>query len=111
MPQTQTNTDPFAGFTQEEKEMSLFVETLVRATIGYSLLEIPEDKQAQAIEGCTKLFVDFVEKYVEAKYGKKDTLRLKASQQFAGQDMFKRFADLGGKFDEAYDAYFDSVAA
>ena len=109
--QTNTNPDPLAGFTTEQKEMSLFIETLVRATLGYSLLEIPENKQVQAIEGCTKLFVEFVEKYVEAKYGKKDTLRLKASQQFAGQDMFARFTDLGPKFDEASDAFFDSVAA
>ncbi len=98
-------------YADTQKEMSFFIETLVRATLGYSLLEIPEDKQVQAIEGCVKLFIEFVEKYIETRYHKKDSLRLKVSQQFAGQDIFKRFADLGPKFNEASDAYFESVLA
>jgi hypothetical protein len=100
-----------AATTDESAEMTLFIETLVRATLGYSLLEIPEEKQDIAIQACVKLFVDFIENYVREKYGPKDALRLKASQQFAGQDIFRRFAELGDRFDEAYTAFFTSLQA
>lgn len=109
MSQTQTNTDPFAGFTQEEKEIGIFVETIVRLVTGYSIAEIPETQREKIALDCLKTYNNFVLKYIEVKYGQRDATRLKANQKFPHQDIFSKFEDLGPKFDEAFEAFVDTV--
>lgn len=108
MPNTQTDLNQFS---ETELETYQFLNGLVQAVLGYSITEIPADKREEFITKCTDLFTNYINAYVERRYGKKDALRLQANQSFAGQDIFNKFSDLGDKFDEAYDSFLDFLAA
>jgi hypothetical protein len=110
MPNTNTNTtNPSVNFKEDELKIYEFVNTLIQAMIGYSLVEVPEEHREEIVKNCIDAFIDFVIGYIEARYDKKDAIRLRASQQFAGQEIFSKFADLGDKFDEAFEAFKTSL--
>ena len=83
----------------------LFLEGLVLAITGYSISEIPVQQSPQIIQDCINCFVTFVIEFSENKFGKKEAIRLRAAQQFAGEDIFSKFNELGHVFDEAFDAF------
>lgn len=93
--------------TNTNTELSNFINTLVQAIIGYSIEEIPADNRLEIVQDCIKLFSQYIIDFVSQKYGVKEGIRLKASQQFASQNIFAKFADLGDKFDEAYDSFIE----
>jgi hypothetical protein len=106
MPQTNNNT------TQSpDAQTAIFIDSLVQALLGYSIAQIPAPKQAQSVEMCLKYFTTFIEEFVSKNFGGKDALRLKASLQFAGNEIFEKFADLGEHFDQAYEAFLSHLEA
>lgn len=88
-------------------EFSNFINILVQAVIGYNIEEIPADKRLEIVQECIELFNQYIIGFVSQKYGVKEGIRLKASQQFADQNIFAKFTDLGDKFDEAYDSFIE----
>lgn len=102
-----TNSTSVAQATPQIEAIAEFLDILVQAVIGYKIADIPESKRSEIVKDCIDLFSRFIINYVNEKYGAKEGIRLKASQAFAGQDIFSKFADLGSKFDEAYRAFID----
>lgn len=93
--------------SDDDKEYLNFINTLVAAMTGLSLLDIAEEQRDAIIEKCTQIFSDFVIDYVKAKYGDKEAMRLKSGQMFQVQNVFDRFKELGPMFDEAYNAFLE----
>ena len=105
MPQTNNQTQT------PDIQTADFIDSLVQALLGYSIAQIPAQKQAQSVEMCLKYFTTFIEEFVLKNFGGKDALRLKASLQFAGNEIFEKFADLGHHFDLAYEAFLSHLEA
>ena len=87
-----------------QQEVNEFVEALVLAVTGFYVNEIPEEKRGEIISDCIELFTKFILEYTEEKYGKTHALRLKIGYE-TGEDMFGKFPDLKGKYEEAYQAF------
>jgi|GEM_PF-3483270 len=92
-------------FSDDEKNTALFLNNLVMSMLGYSILDIPEDKRAEAISDCVGAFTDYLVKFTEIKYGKTASIRLKAVQSFNDPKMFSKFAQLGDIFDDALQSF------
>lgn len=87
-----------------------FAQTLVKATTGNDLNEIPTSERALILAKCLNLLKDFVFNYIQQNYGQKDLLRLKSA--YLGNDeknCFSKNPDLKVKFDEAFQAYLDNL--
>jgi hypothetical protein len=93
-----------------DQELALFVNNLVMAILGYSILDIEEDKRQEVIDDCIKIFSDYIVSYTEIKYGKTEATRLKASQVYNDPKIFTRFAQLGSIFDEAYNSFLEFLS-
>ena len=85
-----------------------FLSLLVQAVTGIDPKELPEDKKREIENKVVAIFSDYIVAYVGEKYGEKDAVRLKAARQ-TGEDVFTKFADLGTKFDEAYQSFLDNL--
>jgi 16S rRNA C967 or C1407 C5-methylase (RsmB/RsmF family) len=85
-----------------------FISLLVEAVLGVKLSDIAPEKQAEVKKKCADLFSDYIINYIKEKYGAKDAARLMAARE-SGEDVFSRFEDLGGKFEEGYQAFLDDL--
>ena len=85
-----------------------FLSLLVQAVTGIDPKELPEDKKREIENKVVAIFSDYIVAFVGEKYGEKDAVRLKAARQ-TGEDVFTKFADLGTKFDEAYQSFLDNL--
>jgi hypothetical protein len=85
-----------------------FLSLLVQAVTGVDPKELPEDKKQEIENKVVAIFSDYIVAFVGEKYGEKDAMRLKAARQ-TGEDVFTKFADLGTKFDEAYQSFLDNL--
>lgn len=94
-----------------DSQMFEFIDTLVQAIVGYSLIEIPEENILELIQDCVNIFSDFIIQFASDKYGPKEGIRLKASQQFAGEDIFAKFRELGDIFEEAFGSFINVLQA
>jgi hypothetical protein len=114
-PQSQTanqTQDPqvlIASLSDDDKELIDFLNTLVAAMTGYAIVDIKEDQRENTVSECVRIFSDFVINYVKAKYGDKEGMRLKSAQMYEGVNVFEKFNELGPLFDEAYDAFLNSL--
>lgn len=103
--QTQNNNQK----VDSDQETFEFIDILVQAIIGYPVESIAQENRLEIVGDCVKLFSNYIIEFVEQKYGLKDAIRLKAGQQFAGQNVFSKFAELGSKFDEAYMSFVEEL--
>lgn len=94
-----------SSLSDDDKEYLNFINTLVAAMTGLSLLDIAEEQRDATIEKCVQIFSDFMIDYIKTKYGDKEAMRLKSGQIFPVQNVFDRFKELGPMFDEAYQAF------
>ena len=94
-----------ASKTQITPELADFTNLLVQAVFGYPLTKIPSDKQAEAIRLSVKYLTEYVEIYLLKNHSDKDLTRFKTSMKHPEQDIFKKFTDLGPKFDDAFQAF------
>ena len=85
-----------------------FLSLLVQAVTGIDPKELPEDKKLEIENKVVAIFSDYIIAFVGEKYGDKDAMRLKVARQ-TGEDVFSKFADLGSKFDEAYQSFLDNL--
>ena len=97
------------AFTDEEIEMVEMINNLVVAILGYTPADIPEQNREQVVKECVKIFSDYMIKFVELKYGAQDSTRLKASQKFGDGSVFIKFAELGPKFEDAYNSFLETL--
>ncbi len=91
----------------DDSEIFDFVNALVMAILGLRIEELPSDKAQEVAQECLNIFSNYIIKYVATKYGEKDAIRLKASQQFYDDKIFAKFEDLGSKFDDAYISFIE----
>jgi hypothetical protein len=95
---------------QDEKEMLGMLDLLVASITGKHIDEYQEDEIEEVVNTCKDYFMAWIEYYVAKKYGKRDSLRLKAIYATGGGlAVFDKFGDLGTKFDEAWDAFFENI--
>lgn len=85
-----------------------FLSLLVQAVTGIDPKDLPDDKRLEIENKVVAIFSDYIVSFVGEKYGEKDAMRLKAARQ-TGEDVFSKFADLGAKFDEAYQSFLDNL--
>ena len=85
-----------------------FLTLLVQAVTGIDPKDLPADKKQEIENKVVAIFSDYIVAFVGEKYGEKDAMRLKAARQ-TGEDVFSKFADLGEKFDEAYQSFLDNL--
>jgi hypothetical protein len=97
------------AFTDEEIEMAEMINNLVVAILGYTPADIPEQSREQVVKECVKIFSNYMIKFVELKYGVQDSTRLKASQKFEDGSVFIKFAELGPKFEDAYNSFLETL--
>ena len=100
-----SNTTPSTNPVASNEE---FLSLLVQAVTGIDPSELPEDKKQEIENKVVAIFSDYIVAFVGEKYGEKDAMRLKAARQ-TGEDVFTKFADLGTKFDEAYQSFLDNL--
>ncbi len=86
-----------------------FLNDLVGAITGYTIDQLPESKRDHIVLRCRDIFNNFILDYVEAKYDKKDAVRLKSVQIFEDDDIFNKFPDLENKFQDAYNVFVNSL--
>ena len=98
-----------ASLSNDDKEYLNFINTLVAAITGLSLLDIAEQQRDSTIEKCITIFSDFIVDYVKTKYGEKEAMRLKSAQMFTGENVFAKFQELGEMFDEAYQVFLETL--
>ena len=103
MPYSNTNNSLDTDLTWD------FINNLVLSITGRTIQQIPEFSRKEIVEGCVQVFTDYIIKYTEAKFGKKDALRLQASQKFADPTTFAKFNDLAEKFQEAYNSFLETL--
>ncbi|MEM1311868.1 MAG: hypothetical protein AAGF07_00180 [Patescibacteria group bacterium] len=96
-------------FNDQEIQTLQFVNHLVLAITGYSPFDIDISERESVVNNCVQIFSDYLTKYVELRYGTQDATRLKASQKFSDTNVFSKFAELGPKFDEAYNSFMTLV--
>jgi hypothetical protein len=85
-----------------------FINNLVMAITGNEISEFEPSYQITLAQECLNAFISFITEFVTAKYSEIDAIRLKSSLQFSG-DAFAKFSDLGEKFDDAYNAFLESL--
>ena len=102
-PNPTKNTNP--QITDDDKNTAVFINSLVMSVLGYSVLDIPEDKRAEVISECVSAFTDYLVKFTEIKYGKTESIRLKAAQNFNDPNMFNKFGELGHIFEDAFRSF------
>lgn len=90
-------------------EIETFVETLVTAILGKTIEELPVNQRAAMVQVCLDTFNNYIVNYIQIKYGEKDAIRLKAAQTYSNSNVFNNFAELGPKFDEAYQSFTDQL--
>jgi hypothetical protein len=100
-----TNLNLASILNDDEQKTLELINALVLAMTGYSPLDIDSSERERVISECVKIFSDYLIKFVELQYGVADATRLKASQKFEDQTVFTKFAELGPKFDAAYDSF------
>lgn len=98
-----------ASLSDEDKEYLVFINNLVAAMTGLSLLDIAEEQRDATIDKCTQIFSDFIVDYIKTKYGDKEAMRIKSAQIFDNQDIFNKFKELGDMFDEAYNVFLQTL--
>jgi hypothetical protein len=86
-----------------------FVNNLVLAMLGVSINDIIEEKRDEMIKKCLEMFNDFIVGYFQDQFQPIDVTRLKAAQAYPDSDMFNKFPDLPGKFEQAYQAFLKQV--
>jgi hypothetical protein len=101
-------TDTVQPVTNPVASNEEFLSLLVQAVTGIDPKELPEDKKREIENKVVAIFSDYIVAFVGEKYGEKDAMRLKAARQ-TGEDVFSKFADLGTKFDEAYQSFLDNL--
>lgn len=85
-----------------------FLTLLVQAVTGINPSDLPAEKRQEIENKVVAIFSDYIVVFVSEKYGEKDAMRLKVARQ-TGEDVFSKFADLGEKFDEAYQSFLDNL--
>ena len=90
-------------------EIETFVETLVTAMLGKSIKDLPANQRAAMVQVCLDTFNNYIVNYIQIKYGDKDATRIKAAQTYSNSNVFNNFAELGPKFDEAYESFTDQL--
>lgn len=78
-----------------------FLNALVTAITGQAISSLPPTIRMQTVQNCVQVFSEYVINYTELKYGKSESIRLRASQKFQDVSLFQKFQELGGIFDEA----------
>lgn len=95
------NVNQNTSITQELE----FINSLVQAILGYSLIDIEESQREIVTKRCVQIFSDYITGYVEEKYGRTEALRIKAVQAYKDPGIFEKFKQLGPIFEEAYNSF------
>jgi|688.fasta_scaffold156325_1 hypothetical protein len=108
-PQQQQALAYLQSLSDEDKATFSFLNTLVSAMLGYTILDIPENDREDIIKQCTQIFSDYIFNFVEIKYGKTESLRIKAAQKYQDANMFNKFQELGEIFEEAFGSFIENL--
>lgn len=108
-PQQQQALAYLQSLSDEDKATFSFLNTLVSAMLGYTILDIPENDREDIIKQCTQIFSEYIFNFVEIKYGKTESLRIKAAQKYQDANMFNKFKELGGIFEEAFGSFIENL--
>lgn len=108
-PQQQQALAYLQSLSDEDKATFSFLNTLVSAMLGYTILDIPENDREDIIKQCVNIFSDYIFNFVEIKYGKTESLRIKAAQKYQDANMFSKFKELGGIFEEAFESFIQNL--
>jgi hypothetical protein len=108
-PQQQQALAYLQSLSDEDKATFSFLNTLVSAMLGYTILDIPENDREDIIKQCTQIFSEYIFNFVEIKYGKTESLRIKAAQKYQDANMFNKFQELGGIFEEAFGSFIENL--
>ena len=99
------NTNNNIQISDDDKNTAVFLNTLVMSMLGYSVLDIAQDKRGEVISDCVGAFTDYLVKFTEIKYGKTESIRLKAAQTFNDPNMFNKFTQLGHIYEDAFRSF------
>jgi len=95
--------------SDDEKEILVFLNTLVAAMTGFSILDIKEKARNEVVSKCIDIFSSYILNYIDIKFGQKESLRLKSGQMYEDMNIFARFQELGPMFDEAYQSFLENL--
>lgn len=95
----------------QDEDLMLFAETLVQAIFGVKLEDVEPSKRGAVARECLDIFSDYIVSYVETNYGKRESIRLKASQAFPESNIFTRFPDLQPVFESAYTSFVNLLSS
>lgn len=105
------NSSTVATLNPETQETLTFVNNLVTAILGYSIVDIEETKREEVVKECIQIFSDYLISYTEIKYGKTASIRLKASQVYNDVSVFSKFGEMGSIFEDAYGSFLEFLSA
>lgn len=88
-----------------------FLNSLVSAITGFSLSDYTEELRYDISKKCLKIFFDYVNNFVEEKYGKTQALRLKAIESYSDLNLFNKFPETYNHFTEAFKSFVEVLAA
>lgn len=107
MQNTNANTQQLSD---ADLEMFLMLNGLVVSITGVPIASLSEDNREEIVTKCVDYFTLWIENFMEKHYGKKDAIRIKVSHSSNNStDVFKKFEDLGDKFDVAWEAFFTEM--